>query len=377
MVIAVDISVSEKNTAAWREGIVYKNLSAIAGMYPQHHFVFIFDRTYGSNAAATGNCTFVIAGPGVNNQILRHFWYNYKLPSLLRRYKADIFIGTNGCCSTNTKLPQCLLITDGIFGASRQLAGTTSERFVKKQLPLFLDKANRIIATSLNGRGHIISALPAAAEKITVVYPAAGIGFSTLDWEERELVKGQYTSGKEYFLHGGAINTKNQLVYLLKAFSLFKKRQKSNMQLLLAGHVSLPKNDLKQTLATYKYRDEVKLTGYLSIPAFARLLAGAYAMVHTGTGTQLPQEAMICGVPLLVTDTPALQEICGDAALYINPGNPIAIAGQMMLVFKDENQRNSMIKKGNEQSVPYSAPAALIKLAEAVLNTCTLPTQAG
>jgi glycosyltransferase involved in cell wall biosynthesis len=370
MVIAVDISVSEKNTSAWREGFAYKNLSAIASLYPQHQFIFIFDRSYSDGHLFKENCIPVIAGPGVNSQLMQYFWYNYKLPALLRRYKADIFVGINGCCSMNTLLPQYLLVSEGVFGACRAVTGKKEARFIKKQLPLFLDKAARIITTSNLCREQVINTLPAAAEKTFVVYPAAGIGFGPLAWAESELIKAQYTGGKEYFLHGGGISSKSQLVNLLKAFSLFKKRQKSNMQLLLAGHVSLPKNDLKPTIATYKYRDDVKLAGYLSTPVFARLLAGAYALVHTGTGVQLPAEAMICGVPLIVKDTALMQEICGEAALYMNPDTPEAIAEQMMLVFKDENLRNSLVIKGNKQAAPYSAPAAVAKLAEALLSTC-------
>jgi glycosyltransferase involved in cell wall biosynthesis len=371
MVIAVDISVSEKNVSTWREGFVYKNLSAIASLYPQHQFIFIFDRSYHGSHIFNENCIPVIAGPGVNSQLMQYFWYNYKLPSLLRRYKADIFLGTNGCCSMNTLLPQCLLVSDDICITGHQLPGKKNVRLIKKKMPLFLARAARIIAVSNICREQVVNTLPAAAEKTIVVYPAAANGFGRLASEEGELVKAQYAGGKEYFLHGGAISSKSQLVNLLKAFSMFKKRQKSNMQLLIAGHVNLPKNDLKPTIATYKYRDDVKITGYLSTPSFARLLGGAYALVHTSTGVQLPAEAMVCGTPLIVKDTDLMLEICGEAALYMNPASAEAIAEQMMLVFKDENLRNSLVKNGNKQAGQYCAPAAVVKLAEAILSTCT------
>jgi glycosyltransferase involved in cell wall biosynthesis len=41
--------------------------------------------------------------------------------------------------------------------------------------------------------------------------------------------------GNEYFIYSGEIGTHKNLLNLLKAFSAFKKRQKSNMQLLIAG----------------------------------------------------------------------------------------------------------------------------------------------
>ncbi len=368
MVIAVDISVSGKKSNAWQQGFAYKNLTSIAGLYPQHTFIFIFDRSYPGMHLLTGNCIPVVAGPGVNSQLMQYFWYNYKLPALLRRYKADIFLGVNGCCSMSTKIPQCLLLREGVFNGDSHLPGKKNARFVKKQLPLFLDRAARIIATSNLCREQVIDILPAAAAKTTVVYPAAGNGFEPVDQAKSELVKAEYTNGREYFLHGGTISSRNQLINLLKAFSMFKKRQKSNMHLVIAGHIYLPENQLKSTIGTYKYRDDVKITGYLSTPVFAPLLGSAYALVHTGTGMQLPAEAMICGVPVIAADTAIMQEICGDAALYMNPGSPEAIAEQLMLVFKDENLRNRQILNGNRQAELYSAPAALTQLAEAVLS---------
>jgi glycosyltransferase involved in cell wall biosynthesis len=371
MVIAVDISVSEKKALAWQEGPVYKNLIAMASLYPQHKFVFISDRANSGNHLLNGNCISVVAGPGVNSQLMQYFWYNYKLPSLLRKHKADIFLGVNSCCSMNTPVPQYLLLSDDMCDAGQQLQGKKNTRFVKKQLPLFLEKAARIIATTNLCRNGVLNILPGAAQKTVVAYLAAANGFEPLTPEDNELVKAQYTGGKEYFLHGASISSKSQFVNLLKAFSIFKKRQKSNMQLLLSGHIQLPNNDLKAMVSTYKYRDDVKITGYLSTPVFARVLAGAYALVHTGKGKQLPAEAMSCGVPLITADTAAMQEICGEAALYMNPGSPEAIAEQMMLVFKDENLRNRQISKGDTQVERYSSPFAVIKLAEAIFGNST------
>ena len=57
-----------------------------------------------------------------------------------------------------------------------------------------------------------------------------------MDWEEKELIKEKYADGKAYFLFSGDINQRSNLINLLKAFSFFKKRQKSNMLLLIAGN---------------------------------------------------------------------------------------------------------------------------------------------
>jgi glycosyltransferase involved in cell wall biosynthesis len=365
MVIAADIHVPQKKSTARQDGAVYKSLLVLAAMYPQHQFVFIFSRPLADNTVFGKNIIPVIAAPKVGGRLLQFFWYNYKLPSLLSKYKADVFLGINGWCSMSVKLPQCLLVSDAVFSQN-------SPRFLKKQFPLFLRTAAAIIATSEHCRTQVIAACPAAAAKTQVIYPALGEEFAPASWPEKELVKEQHTGGREYFLHGAAITSQSQFIHLLKAWSLFKKRQKSSMPLLLTGDTGLPVSKLKEILNNYKYRDEVKLTGYLPPHTFAHLLAGAYALVHTGTGTQLPAEAMGCGVPVMADDSLPLREICGEAAVYFDAANPAAIAEQLMWLFKDESLLNSLAEKGLQRARPFRGQVAAVKLADVILQAGNL-----
>jgi glycosyltransferase involved in cell wall biosynthesis len=362
MVIAADINVSQKKSTAWQDGAVYKSLVSMAVMHPQHEFVFIFSRPLPGGMVFEKNITPVIATPNAGGRLLQYLWYNYKLPSVLSKCKADLFIGINGWCSVNLKLPQCLLVSEAVFS-------TGSPVFLKKQFPVFLKTATAIIATSNFCREQVIAACPAVAAKTQVAYTPVGEAFVPAAWAEKELVKEQYAAGREYFLHSTAIASQAQLVSLLKAWSLFKKRQKSNMLLILTGATALPGDKLKALLAAYKYRDEIKLISRLQPQSFVRLLGGAYALVHTGPGTQLPAEAMSCGVPVITGETPLLKEICGEAAMYANPADPADMAEKMMLVFKDETMRSRIIEKGTQQTKAFAAPAATLKLAEAILRT--------
>ena len=68
--------------------------------------------------------------------------------------------------------------------------------------------------------------------KLHVINPGIDEIFKPLDWEEKEIIREKYAEGKAYFLFSGDINRRSNLINLLKAFSFFKKRQKSNMMLL-------------------------------------------------------------------------------------------------------------------------------------------------
>jgi glycosyltransferase involved in cell wall biosynthesis len=65
-------------------------------------------------------------------------------------------------------------------------------------------------------------------------------------------------------------------------------------------------------------------------------LAGALVMPSRGEGFGLPLlEAMSVGTPAICSDLPALMEVGGDAALFVNSGDPAVLASAIVSVLDD------------------------------------------
>ena len=64
---------------------------------------------------------------------------------------------------------------------------------------------------------------------IAVIKPACSTVVTSLSWTESESIKTQYTGDRSFFLFVGNISEQHLLIDLLKAFSIFKKWQQSNM----------------------------------------------------------------------------------------------------------------------------------------------------
>jgi glycosyltransferase involved in cell wall biosynthesis len=60
-------------------------------------------------------------------------------------------------------------------------------------------------------------------------------------------------------------------------------------------------------------------------------------------------EAMASGVPVVTSNTAALPEVGGDAALYASPTDSLDIAREMTRVLSDEALWKSMAQRGLEQ----------------------------
>ncbi|MFM8759164.1 MAG: glycosyltransferase, partial [Methylophilaceae bacterium] len=112
------------------------------------------------------------------------------------------------------------------------------------------------------------------------MYSAAKPFFQPLDYEAKAAVKAEYANDCEYFLFTGGIHPRKNLLNLLKAFSVFKKWQRSNMKLLVVGRKAWQYEDVLEKLNTYKFREDVVLLDYLDDEELAKITASAYAAVY-------------------------------------------------------------------------------------------------
>jgi glycosyltransferase involved in cell wall biosynthesis len=372
MVIAVNTRFLLKEYMEGYGNFIFECFSRITKKYPQHSFIYIFDRPFDEGFITSQNIIPVIAGPMARHPVLWRYWYNYKVPAVLRKYKADVFVSPDGFCSLRTNIPQCLVLHDLAFLQFPKYIKKSHFNFYKKYTPQFLHKAERIVTVSEFSKNDIIENYKTAGEKINVVYNGVSSLFKPISGQEKEIIKNKYADGKEFYLCVGSIHPRKNLLALLKAFSVFKKRQKSNMQLLIAGRLAWGYQAFIDGLKTYKYRDEVKLLGYLPQEILANITASAYALVYPSLfeGFGLPPiEAMQCGVPVVTGNLSSMPEICGNAALYADPHKYESIAEQMMFLYKDESRKKELIELGRQQAAKYNWDIAADLLWAGILKT--------
>jgi glycosyltransferase involved in cell wall biosynthesis len=157
-----------------------------------------------------------------------------------------------------------------------------------------------------------------------------------------------YTEGKEYFLYRGSFHSPN-VVQLLKGFSIFKKRQKSNMKMVLLGEDNSVNNEFTVLLNTYKYRDDVVLAK-LEENTQIELTAAAFAYIQPYRSNSLcfVFDALQNKIPALVDASSPLVEIDSDAALCFDAHSAEDIADALMRIYKDEQLYGGLVEKGKE-----------------------------
>jgi glycosyltransferase involved in cell wall biosynthesis len=330
---------------------VYEIFLKLAGSEPEHVFIFIFDKPFSEKKNLPQNLIPIVIDRKSDSNFQWKIWYNFKIPIALKKHKADIFISEK-FISLKTKIPQLLISRDFTFIHQPVFLQKNIVSFYKKNTRLFFNKAEKIIVDSDFFKKEIIQRYKINEERINVLYPEIGNDFTELTFEEKVSIKEKYAEGNEYFLYNGIIGPQQNLLNLLKAFSFFKKRQKSKMQLIITGKPGIKYNEFAESLRLFRFKDEVKVLENLSASETEKIIASAYVMIHVpvyeNDATQA-LEAMKYKVPAIVSSTAALPEYFGDSAVYAHPENFKDIAEKMMLLFKDEKLRRDLIEKERAQ----------------------------
>ena len=112
-----------------------------------------------------------------------------------------------------------------------------------------------------------------------------------------------------------------------------------------------------KALSTFKFRNDVKLTGYLPQEDLVKLMGSAYALIYPSVweGFGMPVlEAMQAGVPVLMFRHKCFARNCGGCGLFFDPLKPEDIGQQMAHVYKDEQARSLMIERGLARAASFS-----------------------
>lgn len=324
----------------------FETFIQLAKLHPDHSFLFFYDSEINSSNLP-GNVIPVVIKPQASNPLKWKIWYNLKLPGALKKNKVDIFI-SESFISLKTKIPQVLISPDLTYIFQPELIDNKQISFYKKNTSKFLNKAEKIVVNSVFFKNEIIEQFKIDEHKIKIIYPKIKKSSGLISPEEKEFIKEKYAEGNEYFIYKGIIGPEQNLVNLLKAFSFFKKRQRSKMQLLITGKRGAKYEEFVGSLQSYRFRNDVKLLEKLSSNETEKILGAAYAFLYVpfyeSEGDEVI-EAMNLQLPLIVSNTKFLREYCASAALYVDPNNFNDIAEKMMLLFKDEQKRKELIGK--------------------------------
>lgn len=328
----------------WKETdwFTYEVIKHLATAHAGDDFLWITSHVLFPPDFTTDNVSMHPLGKAAGNTLSSYIQHRYRFPALVKELNASMLLAFQPP-PTAVPIPVCLVA---------QPPFPRNSKFSQR-----LQQAAALAVVSAYDRDKLSTLYRLPSQKIATVHWGIHEGYKPLGWEQREQVKGEYTDGKEYFIFLGAITPGNNILNLLKGFSILKKRLRSNMVLVLAGELQKNYPEFPELLQTYYFRNDVKWIQHISLEERFHLIGGAYGLICPFAPESFrPEilEAFACRVPAIVADNALAREIGEDAAIYCNAQNIENIGDVLCEIYKDENLRGRLIAVGDIQAGKYS-----------------------
>jgi glycosyltransferase involved in cell wall biosynthesis len=226
-----------------------------------------------------------------------------------------------------------------------------------------LERADRILAVSENAKRELERGFEVPAGKVEVVYNAVEERFLTEPIAaDADHVLARYAVDGPFVLYVGNIRPQKNLARLIEAFAVVKNELRddpkfAHLKLIVIGDSLAPHPDLRRAVVRTRLREDVRFLGFVPLATLRVFYASARAFLfpslYEGFGLP-PLEAMAHGAPVLASDTSALPEVLGDAALLVNSENVFELAKGIRQIVTDDDLRARLIAAGRAQIRKYS-----------------------
>lgn len=213
-------------------------------------------------------------------------------------------------------------------------------------VPMSVRKSAAVFTVSEFSRKHICETYSVPAEKIHTIpngvncerfFPGQDGAIAA---ERLGLQRG------EYFLTVGRLEPRKNHVTLLRAWARLKPPRP---RLLIVGQRDFQFREAIDLIHTLKLEDDVVVSEGVSdadLPSIYRY-ARAFIYCSWAEGFGMPLlEAMASGVPVISAANTALTEVCANASLSIDPGNPDEIAAAVVALDRKPELRESLVGCG-------------------------------
>ena len=312
------------------------------------------------------NAPRVLTRPLGNRPVRGLVWQERLLPEAARDDSLDVFFSPAYTCPLRLDVPRVTTVHDLSFFSLPDdftLADGARRRFL---VEASLRESARVLVVSAFTAREIVARFPEARDRLRHV--PHGSDDDLPPPPPRDEARRRLGVDGPLVLTVGTILNRRRLPILLRAFRSLK-----DATLHVVGeNRTHPPLDLDGIVRALGLRDRVRLCGFSTEAGLADRYAAADAAVFLSEyeGFGLPAlEAMARGVPVVVGDRPAMNEVFGEGALLADPRDPAAIAEALERLLHDPDLAADLVARGRALARRFSweqaAAATRTVLAEA------------
>ena len=320
------------------------------------------------------NLQFPLQGANIS---LRYIWADnnmvsnvFLIPPVAKKEGLDVFVyQTFPSPIAGTKTIS--FIHDVLFKDYPQFF-TWKEHLYFVPLPWLTRKANRLIATTEYVAGKLVEHQYTPDRKhIDIVPLAVANDFkprSEHNSQYLENIKEKFHLPDRYLLFVGRLNVRKNIENLLKAILI---AEKNPLPLIIVGKEDWKTPNLEALLNHPNLNNRISIHRNMSNQELAATyaLSTIFCFPSFAEGFGLPPlEAMASGIPVIVSKTSALSNVCGPAGTYIDPAEPRSIADALDRLLTDTAYYEEKKSAGLKQAASYTWTLSAHAFMKSIIN---------
>lgn len=277
------------------------------------------------------------------------YWEQVSLPRAASADRLDVFFAPGYTAPLAWNVPTVVLVHDISFTAHPEWFAWREGLRRRLVTRWSSERAALVLTVSEAARREICSHFGLFPERVRCIYPGV-ISLGNPGARREPLV-----------LYVGSIFNRRHVPDLIRAFRPIARQHPDARLEVVGDNRTHPHEDLQGLAVSLGIAAQVGLRPYVFDAELATLYgrARAFALLseYEGFGHP-PLEALGSGVPSVLLDTEVAREVCGDAALYVQPGDIAATTLALNALLFDENARRRVLDAGPEVLGRYSWPRA-------------------
>ena len=343
-------------------------LKRLSKLLPQAEFYLLVDRKFDNKLIEGLNVKYVQLFPPARHPYLWYIFNEISVPMALRKIKPDIYFSPDGFLPSSLKIPTITTIHDLNFEDDETYLKDNVRKYYKKHIRNSAVKASHIFTVSNFSKKDIIDRYGIDKTKITAVHNGPQKVFA--DHSNRKKSTQQRIAGAHpYFLFVGAQNPRKNLQRIFLAFDAWVTKYQGNHHLVLVGERMLWDEEIQTTWKNLQHKDKIHFTGRVSTyelnNAYSAATALVYPSLHEGFGMPII-EAFAAGCPVITSESTAMPEVAGDAALLVDPTSTDEITAAMDKLAVDDVFRKKLRQKGIERAKLFNWDTVAVEISERI-----------
>lgn len=296
------------------------------------------------------------------SNVYRFYWEQVKLPALLKRINADVYLSFNNRIPfAGTRCKKAVLLgTIGPFfpqfvdvhGMGPRIKYAILERLIVHSLI----RSDLTIFESQYAAGLVAQKYGYKGKHVVNHHGKPNLTEEAGSDEKIRLVKRKFNIDADYFLYVTYVRKYKNLERLIEAYASIKPGMKKPIDFIVAGppHPEEYLEELRSIARRFGVADSFRFIGMVDYYTDLRpLMRGCFAYMFPSKYENLSYalvEALTYGLPILTSTGTAMPETCGDAAIYFEPDDTQGMANAMLRIINENGLREGLREKSFSQA---------------------------